>query len=234
MDYNVIATNLDRRPDKWQLFYDTLIGQGVPSEHIVRFSAHDGALYENTEDAMSDAASRYHPVPPFLRLGGRQATSEWCWRWSWYEALEQIALSDVPMLFLIDDIKLLCDYEEVCQHLEVLDSIHNNGFLLVQYGGGHKGNPQAIFTKPVAQLPIFQHGLGGSWDRSTLYSPSAARWFLNFVNGLPTPERISVYPRLAIPHQRPGMFSRSINRHAEGMWTEVLPTDRISDREPMP
>ena len=135
--YKVLSPNLDRRPDRWNVFTDALVAQGTPVEYIERFSSHDGRNYHSMEDAQTDALKR--GSSRYLSCARGIDQFNFCWCWSWYDCIAQIAgCSDgYPRLLVIDDCRPVFSYEEICQHLSVFNA-EDAPFMIAQYGGPGK------------------------------------------------------------------------------------------------
>lgn len=237
--YRVISPNLDRRPDRWKVFQEQLLSQGVPADHIERFPSYDGRKYESTGHAMAHATELYNGNPShYLATGQKLDKFNWCWNWSWYACLERIAqyTDNVPRLFVVDDYSPVFGYHEICGHIDIFTRIHTP-FLIAQYGGPNPNSPSRVFNEPLPELPIFQRGLAGNWDICTLYSPAGARCFVDFINNTQEHLRPCAYgyeAHLNMP-ERGGIYGISRNI-MDGFydWVLQLPTatdDYVQDRQ---
>ena len=238
-EYKVISPNLDRRPDRWKLFYDILKSQGVPADQIERFPAHDGRQYQSTREAMAHAAEIHQGNPPhYLATGEKLDKFNWCWNWSWYDCLERIAerTDETPVMFLIDDFKVNFDYHEICIHIEGLVQL-GMPFRVAQYGGPGRDSPSRVIREALRELPIFQRGFAGAWDICTLYSPIGARWFLDFINSIERHGRPCNYSGSAAQNageMNCGIYGASIHTNSWSDWITRLPTgedDYVQDRQ---
>lgn len=237
MRFKIISPNLDRRPDRWAIFYETLISQNVPPENIERLSSHDGRDYESTHNAMGHAAEIYRDNPPhYLATGERLDKFNWCWNWSWYDCLDRIAkqTDDMPAMFLIDDFKVNFEYNEICNHIDILTGLEDE-FLFAQYGGPEFNSPFRVNHEVIPELPIFQRGSSGAWDICVLYSPTGARWMVNLINNTNEHNRPCKYGYLAANEPiQIGMYGASTNTKPWRDWIARLPTaedDQIQDRQ---
>lgn len=233
MDYNVISPNLTRRPDRWTVFYDTLISQGVPPERIIRFPSHDGRDYMDTALAMQHASQLHNGNPPrYLATGGGLDKFNWCWNWSWYDCIARIAEANEPCMFLVDDFKVNFKYDEITRHLDALDSLSVNPLLIVQYGGAGKTSKYRCVHEDIElpDCPKFQNGLTGAWDICSVYTPAGARWFIDFIENHERHERPCHYHyEVELHEDKPaGMYGPSSTTDAWGDWIARLPTAEAS------
>lgn len=240
-DYNVLSPNLNRRPDRWTLFVDTLVSQGTPADHIKRFPSHDGRDYPNMEDArehaVSLAAEKGQPSRYLSSIYGVDKFN-YCWCWTWHDCIELIAAytDDCPRLLIIDDCRPRFDYTQICQHLSVLEA-QDAPFMMAQYGGPGVDSPSRVNNSPIPNLPIFQYGLAGNWDVAVIYSPRGARWLLDFMQnreykdlrpGTYRPNAVGgLIARLPLAEQR-GMYGATLELPLawpkNSGWTAILPT----------
>ena len=86
----VYVSNLDRRSDRWHLCIGAMMALGYPAESIHRVRAHDGDDYMLRQGAYN-AAKQAHPDCVYIGQNNMLAKHYFCWAWTWYEMMLDIA-----------------------------------------------------------------------------------------------------------------------------------------------
>ena len=191
MKLNVVVPNLDRRQDRWYFCLGWLRARGFPDENIERFSAHDGDDYENREAAREAALKQFSNS---VYLDQIVAKHYYCWSWTWYDIMTNIAVQpqeDIFTLALIDDWTVNFQYDEICKHIRFLRE-ECGALKMIQYDEnsqlpwGRKDAPPLPVGEVVLGLPYYRRGLTKSGDAANILSPVGAREILTVAN---QPER---------------------------------------------
>ena len=187
MEYQVIVPNLERRTDRWLTCLGILIEQGVPLNRIIRFLSYDVANYKGVQDAR-DEASTMHDTP-YFRLDMTDHVGVFCCKWTFYSVLRVIADGSIgdeglPTLFIIDDMKMEFNYDQIKHHIDVLSSLESP-FRMIQYNR-NPIDPSRIYTNfdrpEIKSLPGFQKGIGGPGDWAIMFTSQGARDLLTLMD----------------------------------------------------
>lgn len=101
---HIMLINLKRREDKWFFGFGWLNGLGYPGDRIIRFEAHDGKHYQDTQSVVKAAVADGFQF--FSNYGGGDSILEkhqLCWFWSYSSALRAIVEMDKIVMLLLDD-----------------------------------------------------------------------------------------------------------------------------------
>ena len=96
--------NLKRREDKWFFGLGWLHGLDYPGDRIIRFDAHDGLDYQDTESVVKAAVADGFEF--FSNYNGGDSNvdkHQLCWFWSYCFALRTIVEMDKIVMLLLDD-----------------------------------------------------------------------------------------------------------------------------------
>ncbi len=181
LHYKTIVPNLDRRPDRWYTCLGALLALEYKPDFIQRFSAHDGNDYESS-DAARAAAAKHFSNSRYL-CTNRLGTHYFCWSWTWYEILSQIAdgVHGDLVLVLIDDIRPRHIFGQMLKFINELNSVcpvkciqlsPNN-----QRPGGFTEDDVLPPGEPIPGIP-FRRGIHTSGDFANIVSPEGAREIL--------------------------------------------------------
>lgn len=191
MKLNVVVPNLDRRQDRWYFCLGWLKARGFSDANIERFSAHDGDDYENIEAAREAALKQF---PNSAYLDQNVAKHYYCWSWTWYDIMTNIAAQSQEGIFtlaLVDDWIANFNYDEICEHIRFLRG-ECDSLKMIQYvessqvPGHYKDEPLLPVGDVVPGLPYYRRGLTKSGDAANMLSPVGAREILAVAN---QPER---------------------------------------------
>ena len=227
-NYKVVVRNLARRDDRWLVAYGILLGQGVPSGHIERFIAHDGANYRSSEEIAHKVAIDYQIR---YRYGtGRYLTEcydgwdsyNYAHCWTWYDLISQVACEPddlPPTLYLIDDWHMTIPYQSIIGHVEKL-YLMDEPFGVLQYlhsSAESEYTPSNLNYRRTS-IPNIQHNIAGTGDAAILMSPAGARRLVDFAdagghawNKL-NPARRYPYPN---PQHAPEVLMHYLGKHGD-------------------
>ena len=187
MEYQVIVPNLERRTDRWLTCLGILIGQEVPSNRIIRFLSYDGANYKHVQEARDEALAMHDT--PYFRMDMTDHVGVFCCKWTFYSILRAIAdgivgNEELPTLFLIDDMRMKFNYNQIKHQINVLSSLESP-FRIIQYNR-NPIDPSRIYTNfnrpEIESLPGFQKGIGGPGDWATMFTSQGARDLLALID----------------------------------------------------
>lgn len=185
MHYKTLVSNLDRRTDRWYTCLGALLSLGHPPDLLQRFSAHDGDDYESYEHAR-DTASRQFPHSPYI-CENKMAKHYYCWSWTWYEMMTQIAEGqhDFLTLLLIDDFAPHFSYIETCKQLKLLDTIYPVRCAQLstssQVPPGYTKRDTAPPGEAIPGTP-FRHKINQSGDHANVISREGAKEILRIAD----------------------------------------------------
>ena len=127
--------------------------------------------------------------PDSVYLNQAMAKHYYCWSWTWYEIMTQIAgqQDSTYTLVLIDDWIIECSYREIREHINILRA-ECEILKMIQYGQssqvppGREEAPSVSRGDVVTALPCFRRGITESGDFANLLSPVGAREILFVAN----------------------------------------------------
>lgn len=184
--YQVAVANLDKRTDRWLTCLGYLLGQGVPPNQIMRFSAFDAADYKNANDARAEALAMHDS--PYLANYSTQQVGSFCCNWTFYTIFRSIASQEVgslkmATLFIIDDMVMKYNFDEITFQLNMLSGLEVP-FRMIQYSKPPITNvAYTHFDRPqLESMPDFQKGISSAGDWAILFTPRGAQDLLDLVD----------------------------------------------------
>ena len=161
MMYQLVVMNLRRRHEKFSEFARYhCTEQGVPDDHIYRFIARDGQDWKkagwtagDSHDELRHAAVKATGGAPYLDKAPHDYISNYCFEWTFYEALHHIANSDPNTLYflMVDDYRLILKHDELESVLMSFDG-RISDFLALQCA--YVDRPDSNFVRiPVPPRP---------------------------------------------------------------------------------
>lgn len=209
MMFQTIIANLDRRPDRWHLCLGGLFALGYNPRHIHRCSAHDGDLYHNYEHAR-DAAAKQYPNSNYI-CENPVARHYFCWSWTWYEMMAQIAAGAYGHLVLImvdDIIPFQHHFTDTSHHLDILR--HYAPLKCVQLShnsqppGAKPSHTELPAGEPIPDAP-FTRTIHRSGDVANILTPAGAAAVLSIADNRPrcgVPNWVFWWVARDLPNQR--------------------------------
>ena len=185
-----LIPNLDRRPDRWKHCYEALLNRGVPAQNIERLPAIDGIEYLDTYQNHANlriikahVASLFNGnLPPFLESDRDIPLTGYAWNSTWHLGLLNIARQSQLVCWILDDVKLDVDYQDLVNYAQILHDVslkRDHPFLAIQL---NRFPHSTTNVQPVRECPIFQYGFSGAEDYAFVFAPLGAMWMLETAN----------------------------------------------------
>ena len=179
---HIMLINLKRREDKWFFGLGWLRGLDYPEDCIVRFDAHDGLDYPDTQSVMKAAvADGFEFFSNYNRGESILQKTQLCWFWSYCSALRAIVEMDKIVMLLLDDMLPFKNWDWRRVHHLVSECCK----LSREKGQNFKGLQLLYGNMPDLKLPdvplyssMLREGLYGLNENGYVFSPQGARIFL--------------------------------------------------------
>ena len=174
----VMIINLDRCIDRYFFVLGSLRSLEFniyPDDgQVIRFSAHDGEDYPDTESVQNAAVA--DGFKEFRELSG-YTKGQTAWYWSWRSALRHIIEIDKTVLLLIDDyvLKPCWLYSRVYNLVSECEN-DPHGFRLLQLVRSTFSDARERHEPYTSNLG---KGLSGSNDNGTILNPAGAKLLLD-------------------------------------------------------
>lgn len=189
-----VVPNLERRPDRWEWCRDSLLSQGVPEAHIIRFPAFDGLRYVDEHgdhrnlSIIQNMLSQYFGcLPRCLRYRYNMMLTQYAWCSTWYAMLDKIAKmpTNEHICWLIDDFTISVPYETLLRYVNILSEVATRAWrTLFAIQLCHYTHEETYTGVPVAECSQFQYGFSTPDDGAMICTPRGATWLMNYLNNI--------------------------------------------------